>query len=303
VETISVFSPLTCEAPKGLCAKCYGKDFATHRLVEMGVPVGIIAAQSIGEPGTQLTMRVKHSGGIVGLDVTQGLPRVEELFEARTPRNSAVLAEVGGEVTVTEEDGRMKVTITNQSTGDEEKVYWMPLKVELLVSNGDLVHPGMQLTGGPLNLREVLQLKGLLSLQQYLIDQIQAVYESQGIQINDKHFETIVRKMSDKVQIEAPGDTQFLTGEVIERSAFREANDDAVAAGGQPATAKVLFLGITRSALFTSSWLSAASFQHTKHVLTEAACRGDVDHLEGLKENVIIGRLIPTSPERARLAV
>lgn len=303
LESVSIYSPLTCESPKGLCAKCYGLDFATHLEVEIGVPVGIIAAQSIGEPGTQLTMRVKHSGGIVGLDVTQGLPRVEELFEARTPRNAAILSEVSGKVNLSEEEGRLKVTITNTSTGDEEKSYWMPLKGELLVSDGDMVHPGMQLTGGSLNLREVLQLKGLTFLQQYLIDQIQAVYESQGIQINDKHFETIVRKMSDKVQLESTGETEFLTGEVIERSKFRESNDDVVAAGGQPATAKVLFLGITRSALFTSSWLSAASFQHTKHVLTEAASRGDVDHLEGLKENVIIGRLIPTSPERALLSV
>ncbi|MBP7875789.1 DNA-directed RNA polymerase subunit beta' [Candidatus Woesebacteria bacterium] len=301
VESVSIFSPLSCESPKGLCAKCYGLDFATHREVEIGVPVGIIAAQSIGEPGTQLTMRVKHSGGIVGLDVTQGLPRVEELFEARTPRNAAVLSEVSGKVSISEEDGRLKATITNESTGDEETSYWLPLKAELLVSDGDMIHPGMQLTGGSLNLREVLQLKGLLFLQQYLIDQVQAVYESQGIQINDKHFETIVRKMSDKVQLESTGETEFLMGEVIERSKFRESNDDVVAAGGQPATAKVLFLGITRSALFTSSWLSAASFQHTKHVLTEAASRGDVDHLEGLKENVIIGRLIPTSPERALL--
>lgn len=298
---VAVYSPLTCEATKGLCAKCYGRDFSTHQLVAMGVPVGIIAAQSIGEPGTQLTMRVKHSGGIVGLDVTQGLPRVEELFEVRNPRGSAVMSEVSGEVGIEEEDGMTVITITNKNTDEVDAKYSVSMKTELLVSPGDLVHPGTQLTAGPLNLREVLQLRGLQKLQQYVIDQIQAVYESQGITINDKHFEVITRKMSDKVQIETSGDTDFLTGEIVEKAKFTEANDDAVAAGGQPATARVLFLGITRSSLFTSSWLSAASFQHTKHVLTEAASRGAVDNLEGLKENVIIGRLIPTSEERARI--
>lgn len=298
---VNTFSPLTCEAPKGLCAKCYGRDFSTHQSVAIGVPVGIVAAQSIGEPGTQLTMRVKHSGGIVGLDVTQGLPRVEELFEVRNPRGSGVMSEVAGKVSLSEDDGMTVIAITNDKTGDIEATYKVPLKIELLVAPGDHVHPGTQLTAGPLNLREVLQLKGLQNLQQYVIDQIQAVYESQGIAINDKHFEVIVRKMSDKVQIETSGDTDFLTGEIVERSKFTEVNDDAVAAGGQPATARILFLGITRSSLFTSSWLSAASFQHTKHVLTEAACTGAVDNLEGLKENVIIGRLIPTSEDRARI--
>lgn len=300
---MNVRSPLTCEATKGLCSACYGRDFSTHQRVAIGVPVGIVAAQSIGEPGTQLTMRVKHSGGIVGLDVTQGLPRVEELFEVRNPRGSAIMTGVAGEVALEEEDGMTVITITNRDSGEVEASYPVPLKSELLVSPGDFVTAGTQLTGGPLNLRDVLQLQGLQKLQQYVIDQIQAVYESQGIAINDKHFEVIVRKMSDKVQIEAPGDTDFLTGEIIEKSAFTEANDDALAAGGQPATARVLFLGITRSSLFTRSWLSAASFQHTKHVLTEAACKGAVDTLEGLKENVIIGRLIPTSKERAQITL
>lgn len=299
VEAVTVFSPLTCESPKGLCAKCYGWDFSTRAPIEIGVPVGIVAAQSIGEPGTQLTMRVKHSGGIVGLDVTQGLPRVEELFEARNPKNAAILAEIGGTIALDEEGSDLIIKITNSS--GEEVSYTVHAQTPLTVAHGDLVHAGHQLTMGSVNLRELLQIKGLLYTQQYVVDQIQQVYESQGIQIHDKHFEVIVRKMSDKVQIEGVGDTDFLTGEVVERSKFMEANDETIAAGGEPATAKVLFLGITRSSLFTSSWLSAASFQHTKNILTDAAAAGAIDKLEGLKENVIIGRLIPTSKERAEL--
>ncbi len=301
IPSVKVFSPLTCEAPKGMCAKCYGWDFATREKVQIGVPVGIVAAQSIGEPGTQLTMRVKHSGGIVGLDVTQGLPRVEEMFEARNPKNAAILAEIPGKISIKTEDDEVILTIKGRGASTEEQVVKVLPQTHLLVESGDLVHIGQQLTSGSVNLRELLQIKGLLHVQQYVVDQIQNVYESQGIQIHDKHFEVIVRKMSDKLQIEAVGDTDFLTGEIVERGRFMEANDEAIAAGGEPATAKVLFLGITRSSLFTNSWLSAASFQHTKNVLTDAAASGAVDHLEALKENVIIGRLIPTSEERAQL--
>jgi DNA-directed RNA polymerase subunit beta' len=300
-ETVHVCSPLTCESPKGLCAKCYGWDFATRAPIEIGVPVGIVAAQSIGEPGTQLTMRVKHSGGIVGLDVTQGLPRVEELFEARNPKNPAVIAEIGGKVTLQEDGIEMNIIIKNASQPGEDVKYTVHAQTPLTVADGDLIHAGQQLTVGSVNVRELLQIKGLLYVQQYVVDQIQQVYESQGIQIHDKHFEVIVRKMSDKLQIEGVGDTDFLTGEVTERGKFMEQNDETIAAGGEPATAKVLFLGITRSSLFTSSWLSAASFQHTKNILTDAASSGAVDKLEGLKENVIIGRLIPTTKERAEI--
>lgn len=302
---VIVRSPLTCEAPKGLCARCYGWDFSTRAAIEIGVPVGIVAAQSIGEPGTQLTMRVKHSGGIVGLDVTQGLPRVEELFEARNPKTPALIAEVAGKVTIsTTDENETVVTITPAGSQTGEPVsYAVRQQQQLIVNTGDLVHVGQQLTAGSIHLRELLQVKGLLYVQQYLVDQIQQVYESQGIQIHDKHFEVIIRKMSDKIQIEATGDTEFLTGEVVERSKFMELNDETIAAGGEPATAKILFLGITRSSLFTSSWLSAASFQHTKNVLTDAAATGAIDKLEGLKENVIIGRLIPTTKERAQLEV
>lgn len=301
VDAVTVRSPLTCAAPKGLCAQCYGWDFSTRQMIQLGVPVGILAAQSIGEPGTQLTMRVKHSGGIVGLDVTQGLPRVEELLEVRTPKNAALLAELAGKVKIEKNDDLVQITIKASGTPAEEAVYTVPAAMQLLVEDGDLVGMGQQLTSGSVNLKELLPVKGLLHTQQYIVDQVQHVYESQGVPIHDKHFEVIVRKMSDKVQIESSGDTDFLTGEVVERSRFIELNDETMAAGGEPATAKVLFLGITRSSLFTDSWLSAASFQHTKNVLTDAAAVGAVDDLEGLKENVIIGRLIPTTRERAEI--
>ncbi len=300
IHQVKVRSPLTCEAPKGMCAHCYGWDFSTRDHIEIGVPVGVIAAQSIGEPGTQLTMRTKHSGGIVGLDVTQGLPRVEELLEARNPKAQALISEIAGKVKITEEDDEKIISVKGSGSSDALE-YRVPTNTQLTVETGDLIGVGHQLTAGSVNLQELLQIKGLLATQQYIVDQVQLVYESQGIPIHDKHFEVTVRKMSDKVQIEHPGDTDFLTGEVIEKAIFMEANDETMAAGGEPATAKVLFLGITRSALFTHSWLSAASFQHTKNVLTDAASAGAVDELEGLKENVIIGRLIPTSKERAEI--
>ncbi len=303
IDSIMARSPLTCQAPRGLCQKCYGWDFSKREMVEIGVPVGVIAAQSIGEPGTQLTMRVKHSGGIVGLDVTQGLPRVEELLEARVPKNAALVAEIAGKVSIDRTDEGTVLTITTNSQPVEERAYAIPTKGQLLVEDGDLVSIGTQLTAGSLDSHELVHIKGLLAAQQYLLHEVQRVYESQGIPIHDKHFEVTLRKMGDKVQIESAGDTEFLTGEVIERAKFIQNNDAVMAAGGEPATAKVMLLGITRSSLFTSSWLSAASFQHTKNVLTDAASAGAVDYLEGLKENVIIGRLIPTSPEQALLEV
>ncbi len=299
VEMVKTYSPLTCEAPAGMCAKCYGWDFSTRDIVQIGVPVGVVAAQSIGEPGTQLTMRVKHSGGIVGLDVTQGLPRVEELLEARNPKSQALIAEVAGKVTLSENDGEKTISIKAAGSTAEDVEYTLTTKTPILVETGDLVHVGQQLTGGSINIKELMQVRGLRPTQLFVVDEVQRVYESQGIPIHDKHFEVIVRKMSDKLQIESSGDTEFLTGEVVEKAKFIEANEEAMAAGGEPATAKVLFLGITRSSLFTSSWLSAASFQHTQNVLTNAAAAGAIDELVGLKENVIIGRLIPTSIERA----
>ncbi|MBT3249743.1 MAG: DNA-directed RNA polymerase subunit beta' [Candidatus Pacebacteria bacterium] len=303
ITIIKVRSPLTCEAVQGMCAHCYGWDFSTRKIVEIGVPVGVAAAQSIGEPGTQLTMRVKHSGGIVGLDVTQGLPRVEEIFESRNPKSKALISELTGKVKIDEGDKEIEITITTTTSPKEEVSYKVSLNTALIVDDGDLIAAGESLTAGSVNLSELLLVRGLLHTQQYIVDSVQYVYESQGITIHDKHFEVIARKMGDKVKIEKSGDTEFLTGEVIERSQLIQGNDDIMAAGGEPASAKVMLLGITRSALYTHSWLSAASFQHTKSVLTNASSKGAIDYLDGLKENVIIGRLIPTTPERAQIEV
>lgn len=299
VESVAVYSPLTCESRHGLCAKCYGWDFSNKQPVEIGTPVGVVAAQSIGEPGTQLTMRVKHAGGIVGLDVTQGLPRVEELFEARSPKFAAPLSEIAGKVSILETDNGYYVSVKSTGKPVEEKSYLIPLTNILKVAEGDLIDVGTQLSSGPLDIKKVLEIKGLKACQDYLLESIQAVYESQGISINDRHFEVIIRKMSDKVKIETTGDTSFLPGEVIDRTMFEQENNQVVAEGGEPATAQVIILGITNSSLYTSSWLSAASFQHTTSVLTSSAVEGREDQLLGLKENVIIGRLIPSNRERA----
>ena len=302
IKKVVVRSPITCKTKYGICTVCYGRDFSTLKRVEVGTPVGVIAAQSIGEPGTQLTMRVKHAGGIVGLDVTQGLPRVEELFEARTPKALAPIAEIGGKVSIREED---RYIIRIESVGSEPKEvreYTVPLVAELAVKNGQLIEAGTQLASGFLDIQEVLEVRGLKGAQHDLLNEIQKVYETQGITINDKHFEVIIRKMSDKVLIESPGDTSLTIGELVDRDKFEEENGAVLAEGGEPATAKVTILGITKAALHTDSWLSAASFQRTTDVLTDAATRGKIDYLLGLKENVIIGRLIPTSPERARIS-
>ncbi len=302
VEKIIVRSPITCKAQVGMCAKCYGRDFSTTNVVEMGTPVGVVAAQSIGEPGTQLTMRVRHAGGIVGLDVTQGLPRVEELFECRTPRVLSPITEIAGKVEVTETDQGYKIVVRNTSLKPvEEREYMVPLTSELKVKTGDLIGAGDQLSGGYLDIKEVLEIRGLRGAQKYLIAEVQRVYESQGIGIHDKHFEVIVRKMSDKVRIDSPGDTIMLPGELADRATFTAENARVLASGGEPATASIVLLGITRASLYTESWLSAASFQETTNVLTDAALAGKEDKLLGLKENVIIGRLIPVDAERAAM--
>ncbi len=302
IESVSVRSPLTCEAKYGLCQKCYGWDFSKKELVSLGTPVGILAAQSIGEPGTQLTMRVKHFGGIVVSDVTQGLPRVEELFEARTPKLLSPITEIAGRVKVEETPSGYRVKIRSVGIKPvEEREYLVPLTSTLKVKTGDLVPVGMQLASGGLDLKEVLRIRGLRGVQDYLIKEIQQIYESQGIPINDKHFEVIIRKMSDKVKVESSGDTNLLPGELVEKSYFEDENAAILASGGEPATAQVIILGITRASLYTSSWLSAASFQETSNVLTDASLEGKEDKLLGLKENVIIGRLIPTTPERAKI--
>jgi len=302
IKKVKVKSPLRCEARFGLCSKCYGRDFSTKKKVEIGTPVGVIAAQSIGEPGTQLTMRVKHVGGIVGLDVTQGLPRVEELFEARTPKVLSPIAEISGRVEITETPKGYKVRIRNEEVKPiEEREYLIPLTSELKVKNNQKIRTGEQFASGFLDVREVLEVKGSKEAQRYLLTEIQKVYESQGVPINDKHFEVIIRKMSEKVKIESAGDTSLLSGEFIEKYKFEEENARVLSQGGEPATAQVVILGITKAALFTESWLSAASFQNTTSVLTNAAICGKEDKLLGLKENVIIGRLIPTSKERAQI--
>lgn len=302
VEKIEVRSPLTCQAKHGLCAKCYGRDFSSKQLVEIGTPVGIIAAQSIGEPGTQLTMRVRHTGGIVGLDVTQGLPRVEELFEVRMPKLPSPISEISGKVEVVEETDGYKIRVRSIGIKPvEEREYVVPKTAELTIKDGNLVSAGDQLSSGYLDVKEVLSTRGLRGAQIYLIEEVQNVYESQGIPINDKHFEVIVREMSDKVRIESSGDTVFLPGEMVSKIRFEEENAKILAEGGEPATAQVVILGITRAALYTDSWLSAASFQETTKVLTDAASVSANDNLMGMKENVIIGRLIPTSKERAML--
>jgi DNA-directed RNA polymerase subunit beta' len=282
--------------------KCYGWDLGSKKMVEIGSPVGVIAAQSIGEPGTQLTLKTKHAAGAVGVvDVTQGLPRVEELVEARIPKVVSSLSEIAGKVKIAETEQGWKVTVTAKGTPKEEKEYILPKTLELSVEDGQLIGAGTALAKGPLDIKDVLSIKGLRAAQEYLVHEIQKVYESQGVPINDKHFEVIVRKMSDEVRIVTTGDTPFLPGELTSKASFEEENEKVLVAGGEPASAQQVLLGITRRALYTDSWLSAASFEQTTDVLTEAALLGREDRLMGLKENVIIGRLIPVSPERAML--
>jgi len=302
VAEVMVRSPLSCISRYGMCAKCYGWDLSNKEVVELGTPVGVIAAQSIGEPGTQLTLKTKHSGGIVGLDVTQGLPRVEELFESRTPKVLSPLSEIAGKVRVVEAEEGWKLTVTSISGAPkEERAYLIPKTVKLAVEDKQLIEAGGQLAAGSLDIKEILSIRGLREAQEYLVHEIQKVYESQGIPINDKHFEVIVRKMSDQVKVLTSGDTPLLPGDLLDKATFEEENEKVLAAGGEPASAQQVVLGITRRALSTESWLSAASFEQTTDVLTDAATLGREDKLLGLKENVIIGRLIPVSAERAAL--
>jgi DNA-directed RNA polymerase subunit beta' len=301
ITEVIVRSAITCKLEYGICARCYGWDFSTKRTVALGVPVGVIAAQSIGEPGTQLTMRVRHFGGVVMSDVTQGLPRVEELFEMRTPKNLSPVSELTGKVTLeTGEDGYVITVKNSKAKPADEKEYFVPMASTLNVSDGDEILAGTQLAQGYLDPKEVLKIKGLIDGQRYVIGEAQKVYESQGIGINDKHFEVILRKMSDKVIIETVGDTALIPGDFITRTRFEQINAEVLSQGGEPATARQTILGITKSSLFSDSWLSASSFQETTKVLTDAALEGAEDNLVGLKENVIIGRLIPvegTIPE------
>ena len=290
---VSIRSVLTCKSQFGVCMKCYGRDLANQAKVEVGEAVGIIAAQSIGEPGTQLTMRTFHTGGVAGDDITQGLPRVEELFEARNPKHNAIIAETEGRVSVVEdtEQGMRKVTIT-PNVGDSRE-YAIPYGSRMAVHDGDVIEKGVKLTEGSVNPGDILRVSGLKDTQRYLVYEVQKVYKTQGVEINDKHIEVMVRQMLHKVKIEESGSTEFLPGEFIDINAFEAANTKAIEEGGEPAVAKPIILGITKASLATDSFLSAASFQETTRVLTDAAIKGKVDPLVGLKENVIIGKLIP----------
>lgn len=301
ITKVVVRSPLFCASRYGICQKCYGIDLSVNKIVDVGVPVGVMAAQSIGEPGTQLTMRVRHFGGIVISDVTQGLPRVEELFETRTPKIVSPISEISGTASVQEDTDKqiynVKIVSSNKDATIKEQEFIIPMSQKLKIKDGELIHVGTSLSEGYLNVNDVLAIKGLRSAQIYLLDEIQKVYESQGIGIHDKHFEVIIRKMSDKVIVEDEGDTSFIKDEVVSRIRFEEENKKALAKGQKPAAGKISILGVTRAAIYTDSWLSSASFEQTTNVLSSAAIKGQVDYLLGLKENVIIGRLIPVTRE------
>ena len=292
IESVAIRAVMTCHARTGVCAKCYGRNLATGEEVNIGEAVGITAAQSIGEPGTQLTMRTFHTGGVAGGDITQGLPRVEELFEARKPKGLAEICEEDGTVVSIEsrKDNKTEVRVRGE---EEDHVYVIPYGARLNVKEGDKVFAGGQITRGPLNPHDILRLNGVEGVYQYLLKEVQRVYKQQGVDINDKHVEVIVSQMLSKYKIEDAGDTDLLPGALYGKFEVEEANEKAIAEGGEPCVAKRTLLGITKASLATSSFLSAASFQETTKVLTDAAIKGKNDRLIGLKENVIIGKLIP----------
>ena len=293
IETVKVRSVLECKAKHGVCAKCYGMGLATREKVNIGEAVGIIAAQSIGEPGTQLTMRTFHTGGVAGGDITQGLPRVEELFEARKPTGMAVITEIAGKVSIKDADANKKrKEITVVGDGDA-RTYVINFGSKIRVKEGDMIEAGEPLTEGSINPNEILQIKGREGVHKYLTTEVQKVYRNQGVDINDKHIEVICRQMLKKVKIENSGDTSFFDGSLVDIYQFEEENEKMKDEGKTPAKGSVTLLGITKASLATDSFLSAASFQETTRVLTDAAIKGKVDNLMGLKENVIIGKLIP----------
>jgi DNA-directed RNA polymerase subunit beta' len=291
---LQVRSVLGCQSEIGVCQLCYGRSLAANDLVAIGEAVGHIAAQSIGEPGTQLTMRTFHTGGVAGADITHGLPRVVELFEARKPKGQAKITQFAGTVHIEESDKAKKVVILDD-TGEELHSYAISRRAELMVEEGQRVKAGDQLYKGSLNPHELLKYRGALETARYIVSEVQEVYRKQGVQIDDKHVELIVRQMTKKVLVETPGDTSFLPGRMVDRRIFDEENARVVEAGGEPATCEEIILGITKASLATESFLSAASFQETTKVLTDAALEGKVDELRGLKENVIIGKLIPAA--------
>ncbi|MEG2302897.1 MAG: DNA-directed RNA polymerase subunit beta', partial [Niameybacter sp.] len=292
IEKVKIRTALTCKSKIGVCARCYGANMASGNEVRVGESVGIIAAQSIGEPGTQLTMRTFHTGGIAGDDITQGLPRIEELFEARKPKGLAIIAEFPGVVTITETKKKREVTITDNEDG-QAKTYLIPYGSRIKVLDGAYIEAGDELTEGSVNPHDILKIKGVRGVQDYMLQEVQRVYRLQGVDINDKHVEVIVRQMLKKVKIEENGDTDLLPGSLVDILEFEDVNDKMASEGLEGAIGKTTLLGITKASLATESFLSAASFQETTRVLTEAAIKGKMDPLIGLKENVIIGKLIP----------
>ena len=291
-DSVKIRTVLTCKSHIGVCAKCYGANMATGQPVQVGEAVGIIAAQSIGEPGTQLTMRTFHTGGVAGGDITQGLPRVEELFEARKPKGLAIITEFGGVVAIKDTKKKREIVVTDPETGNS-KTYLIPYGSRIKVTEGQVLEAGDELTEGSINPHDILKIKGVRAVQDYMIQEVQRVYRLQGVEINDKHVEVIVRQMLKKVKVEESGDSDVLPGVSMNVLEFNDMNEALIAQGKKPAEGKQVMLGITKASLATDSFLSAASFQETTKVLTEADINGRVDHLIGLKENVLIGKLIP----------
>ena len=292
IEKVKIRTVLSCRSHMGVCAKCYGANMATGQAVQVGEAVGIIAAQSIGEPGTQLTMRTFHTGGVAGTDITQGLPRVEEIFEARKPKGLAIITEFGGVANIKDTKKKREIIVTNNETG-ESKAYLIPYGSRIKVMDGAVLEAGDELTEGSVNPHDILKIKGVRAVQDYMLREVQRVYRLQGVEINDKHIELIVRQMLQKVRVETNGDSDMLPGTLVDTLDFEDTNELLESEGKEMAEGKQVLLGITKASLATNSFLSAASFQETTKVLTEAAIKGKVDPLIGMKENVIIGKLIP----------
>ncbi len=298
IEKLQIRSVLSCRSRHGVCKKCYGRNLATGQHVEIGEAVGIIAAQSIGEPGTQLTMRTFHTGGVAGDDITQGLPRIQELFEARNPKGQAIITEIDGTVKeIREAKDRREIEVVGEA---DTKVYAVTYGSRIRVSVGQQIDAGDELTEGSIDPKEMLRIKGIRGVQNYILQEVQRVYRNQGVEINDKHIEVMIRQMLRKIRIVDAGDTTLLPGSFVDIHEYEEGNKEALFAGAEPAVARPILLGITKASLETDSFLSAASFQETTRVLTDAAIKGKVDQLLGLKENVIIGKLIPAGTGMTR---
>ena len=292
ITSVKIRTILTCRSHMGVCAKCYGANMATGQAVQVGEAIGIIAAQSIGEPGTQLTMRTFHTGGVAGNDITQGLPRVEEIFEARKPKGLAIITEFGGVATIKDTKKKREVIVTDPESGDT-KTYLIPYGSRIKIMDGAVLEAGDELTEGSVNPHDILKIKGVRAVQDYMLREVQRVYRLQGVEINDKHIEVIVRQMLQKIRVEENGDSDLLPGSMVDALDFLELNEKLEEEGKEQAVGSQVLLGITKASLATNSFLSAASFQETTKVLTEAAIKGKIDPLIGMKENVIIGKLIP----------